>query len=120
MATELLITQIGIAFKRLCLNDIPPKYWNAYETIKDKANVEMKELKNDFLISLNLDLFSSNSRAPSNTISINPNVPKIGSKPERSGILKEIRSAICLADHPKINSRITEGIFVRADVRSNK
>jgi hypothetical protein len=120
MATELLITQIGIAFNRLCLNDIPPKYWKAYEIIKDKASMEIKELKNDFFIRFNFDLFSSSSSAPSNTISINPNVPNMGRRPDRSGILKEIKSAICLAVHPRINKSITDGILVRAEVRSKR
>jgi len=88
--------------------------------IKDKAIMEIKELKKDFLISLNFERFNSSSSAPSNTISINPKVPNMGSNPDRSGILKEKRSAICRTIHPKINKSITEGIFVRADERSKR
>ena len=82
--------------------------------------METNELKKDFLISLNFDRFNSSSSAPSNTISINPKVPNMGSNPEISGILKEKKSAICLTVHPKSNKSITEGIFVRDDVRSKR
>ena len=52
--------------------------------IKDKTNIEINELRKDFLISLNLERLNSSSNAPSNTISINPKVPNMGSSPERS------------------------------------
>ena len=82
--------------------------------------MEPNELKKDFFISLNFEGLISSSNAPSSTIKIKPSVPRMGSSPERSGTVIEKKLVISLTPHPKISNRITEGILVRAEDKSNK
>src|SRR5690554_134845 len=72
----------------------------------------------DFSIKGNFDLLSSNSKEPSNTMTINPIVPRIGNNPLRLGTLILKISVICCKPHPKISNKITEGILVLDVVKS--
>ncbi len=66
-----------------------------------------------------LDLLSSSSKEPSSTIKISPIVPNSGNIAEKSESWMFKKSVVCLTTHPKINNKITDGIFVLDEVRSN-
>ena len=74
----------------------------------------------DFFINPILDLFSSSSKEPSNTIKISPIVPNIGKVDVKSGKLMLNSVVASLTTQPNTRSRITEGILVIDAVRSNK
>ena len=115
----LLITQNGIAFIKLSLSPLCPKYLNANASRKAKPIIGIKAPKKDFLISPNLDLLSSSSNEPSSTIKINPTVPKTGRTGEKFGSCMLNHTVSCLTAQPKSNKKITEGTFVLEDVKSN-
>jgi len=79
-----------------------------------------KETKKAFFTIGNFDLSNSNSKEPSNTIKISPMVPSIGSNEERSGTTTLKKTVSCLMTQPKRSNKITEGILVLAELRSNK
>lgn len=66
------------------------------------------------------DLSNSNSREPSNTIRINPTVPSMGSNTERSGTTTLKKTVSCLMTQPKSSNKMTEGILVLAELKSNR
>ena len=74
--------------------------------------------KDDFPTKGNLDFVSSNSNEPSRTININPIVPKIGKTEVKFGISIAKKVETCLTPHPNDKSKITDGIFVRAELTS--
>ena len=80
--------------------------------------IGMKATKDDFLTKGNLDRVSSSSNEPSKTININPIVPKIGRTDVKFGISILKKLEICFTPQPKNNSKITEGILVRAELTS--
>jgi hypothetical protein len=57
----------------------------------------------------NFDLLSSNSSEPSNTIKINPIVPKIGNVEVKSGISISNNNVVSLTNHPKTSNSMTDG-----------
>ena len=75
---------------------------------------------NDFLTNAVLDLLNSTSSEPSNTIRIRPRVPSMGKSPDNSGTSIPKNTAICFTAHPKSSNKITDGIFVLDDEKSNK
>lgn len=118
MAMALLITQNGSANIRLFLNVYPPIYWNKYANAKANTTIGTSATTIDFLIIGNLVLSTFNSNDPSNTISINPTVPKTGSSGFRLGTLILNTLHACCTSHPATSNNITEGILVKELVRS--
>ena len=78
IAMALLITQRGIAFARLSLKVLLPKYWNKPARINARAKIGRVPPRSDLMIRGFVELFNSSSRAPSRTIRIKPIVPRIG------------------------------------------
>ncbi len=74
----------------------------------------------EFLMTVNFDLSSSNSKEPSSTIKINPIVPNTGSIGVKFGIVMLKKTAACFTLHPKMSSRITDGIFVLDELISKR
>ena len=79
----------------------------------------IKANREDFRTNGNFERVSSNSKEPSKTIKINPIVPKMGKTEVELGISIAKKAETCFTPHPKNSSRITEGIFVRAELMSN-
>ena len=71
-------------------------------------------------ISGSFDLLISNSSDPSSTIRINPRVPNIGNTGFRFGSVTPKAATDKLTIQPRSSSIITEGIFVFAEVISNR
>lgn len=84
----------------------------ANKTIGSRATMK------DFFTNENFEGFNSSSREPSNTIRINPIVPKIGKIGLRLGILIPTVVEICLTSHPSNSNKITEGTLVFEEVIS--
>jgi hypothetical protein len=78
-----------------------------------------KARRDDFLTIGSLERVNSSSKEPSNTIKINPIVPKMGKIDVRLGIEISKKEEACLTPHPKNSKRITDGILVFAEVISN-
>ena len=78
----------------------------------------MKATSEDFLTKDNLDRVSSNSSEPSSTIKIKPIVPKIGNNEVKFGISISKNVETCFAPQPKDKSKMTDGIFVLAELIS--
>ena len=119
IAIALLITAKGTAFNSPRLNSTPNIASNANPMPILSTNIGMSDIEILDIINFFLERFSSKSSAPSNTISINPTVPIIGSIGDKFGMLMPKKSAAWRTAHPTINSSITDGIFVFGELTSN-
>ena len=120
IAIALLIIANGIELINPLLNVEPPKRQKEYAKPKLISSIWKIAIKEDFLIIFNLDLFNSNSKEPSNTININPIVPKIGNIGIKLGIGMLKKIAPCFTHQPKISNKMTVGIFVLDELTSKR
>ena len=87
--------------------------------ITDNNNIEIAA-KNARFISLFFALSYFKSKDPSNTISINPTVPKAGKIRKKSNVLIFNLSTNKCNPIPKSSNKSTDGSFVLLATRSNK
>lgn len=88
--------------------------------MKLKISIGINAIRAAFPTNGSLALFNSNSKEPSNTIRINPTVPKKGNIGDKFGssISKYLQQN--LTENPNINNNITEGILVFDELMSNR
>ena len=84
------------------------------------TTIEIKAPRNDFLMTLILELFNWSSREPSSTIKTSPTVAITGKSEEKSGNSYSRNEVVLFKTHPIRSKSITEGILVFEAVRLNK